>query len=103
LPCKKDKVLPLVRGNGDTVGLRIPDLLSTFQIIDAVGVPLVGTSANFHGKPSVTKWKDLDPELVKLVDFVLQENSLGSKSSTVIDCSVSPWKILREGAVQVNI
>lgn len=103
LSCNKEKVLPQVRGNGDTVGLRIPDLLSTFQIIDSVGVPIVGTSANFHGKPSVTKWKGLDPELVKFVDFVLEEDSLGSQSSTVIDCSKSPWKILREGAVSIHV
>lgn len=103
LPCKKEKVLPQVRGNGDTVGLRIPDMLSTFQIVDRVGVPLVGTSANFHGKPSVTTWKDLDPKLVELVDYILPEDSLGSQSSTVIDCSVSRWKILREGAVKIYL
>ena len=101
LKAKKERVLPLVRGDGDTVGLRIPDLLSTFQIIEQLGVPLVGTSANFHGNPSVTKWKDLDPELVKLVDYVLEEDSLGGVASTVVDCSKNPWKILRQGAVVI--
>lgn len=103
LPCKKGKVLPLVRGDGDTLGVRIPDLLSTFQIIETLGVPIVGTSANFHGKPSVTKWTDLDSELVKLVDYVLEEDSLGGKPSTVVDCSKEPWKILREGIVRIEV
>lgn len=103
LNAKKEKVLPLVRGDGDTVGLRIPDMLSVFQIIDRLGVPIVGTSANFHGKPSVAKWQELDPELVKLVDFVLEEDSLGGTASTVVDCSVYPWKILRQGAVNIQI
>lgn len=103
LPANKSMVLPLVRGDGDSIGVRIPDLVSTFQIIEKLGIPIVGTSANFHGNPSVTKWKDLDPKLVKLVDYVMEENSLGGVASTVIDCSVTPWKILREGAVKLTL
>lgn len=99
LPCKKEKVSALVRGDGDSLGVRIPDFLSVYQIIETLGVPIVGTSANFHGNPSVTKWKDLDPQLVKLCDYTLEEDSLGGVSSTVIDCSKDPWKILRRGAV----
>lgn len=99
LPCKTEKVLPLVRGKGNTLGVRIPDFLPTFQIIEKLGVPIVGTSANFHGNLSVSKFKNLDPELVKLVDYVLQEDSLGSMSSTVVDCSKEPWKIVRQGSV----
>lgn len=102
LPAKKEKVLPLVRGNGGTLGLRIPDLLPTFQIIEKVGVPIVGTSANFHGQPSATRFQDLDPELIKLVDFVLEKDSLGGVASTVVDCSQEPWKILRQGAVTLR-
>lgn len=100
---KNEKVLPLVRGDKDTVGVRIPDMLSTFQVIEKLGVPIVGTSANFHGKPSVSKYKDLDPELVKLVDYVLEEDALGSMSSTVVDCSTDSWKVLREGAVKLEL
>lgn len=103
LPCQKEKVLPLVTGSTNLLGLRIPNFPPLFQIIDKVGVPIVGTSANFHGHLPVSKYKDLDPELVKMVDYVLEEDSLGSESSTVIDCSKNPWKILRQGAVQVHI
>lgn len=103
LPCKEEKVLPLVRGSSSTLGVRMPDFLPLFQIIEKVGVPIVGTSANFHGLPSVSKWKDLDPDLVGLSDYVLKEDSLGSKSSTVVDCSKEPWTILRPGAVELTI
>jgi L-threonylcarbamoyladenylate synthase len=103
LKAKKEKVLPLVRGDGDTVGVRIPDSVSIFQIIEEVGVPITGTSANFHGLPSVKNWKELDPELVQLVDYVLEEDSLGGTASTVVDCSGEDWKILRQGAVQIEL
>lgn len=103
LPCEKEKVLSLVRGDGDSVGFRIPDMPSVYEIIERVGVPIVGTSANFHGNPSVTKYQDLDPNLVALVDFVLPEDSLGGVASTVLDCSTTPWKILRKGAVDLQL
>ncbi|HYK08116.1 MAG TPA: L-threonylcarbamoyladenylate synthase [Candidatus Eisenbacteria bacterium] len=103
IKAKKEKVLPLVRGDGDTVGVRIPDSVSLFQIIEEVGVPITGTSANFHGLPSVKNWKDLDPRLVQLVDYVLEEDSLGGTASTVVDCSEENWKILRQGAVTIKL
>lgn len=103
LSCKTEKVLPLVRGLSDTLGIRIPNFPSLLHIIDRVGVPIVGTSANFHGLPSVSTYKDLDSELVKLVDYVLPQDSLGSMSSTVVDCSKPPWKILRQGAVRIHV
>jgi L-threonylcarbamoyladenylate synthase len=103
LPCKDEKVLPLVRGSSHTLGIRIPNFPLLFQIIDQLGVPIVGTSANFHGLPSVSLYQDLDPQLVALVDYVLEENSLGITSSTVIDCSKHPWKILRQGAVMLDV
>jgi len=102
LKAKEDKVAPLVRGLRDTIGVRIPDLLSTFQIIEELGVPIVGTSGNFHGQPVVSRYKDLDPKLIKLVDAVLEEDSLGDMASTVVDCTKEPWKIIRQGAVILN-
>jgi len=103
LKAEKEKVLPLVRGDEETIGIRIPNYPELREIINEVGVPIVGTSANFHGGFSVAKYKDLDPNLVKLVDFTLPEDSLGGVASTVIDCSSDPWKILREGAVAVKL
>ncbi|HVF69350.1 MAG TPA: L-threonylcarbamoyladenylate synthase [Xanthomonadales bacterium] len=117
LPCKTEKVPDLVRGGGDTLGLRMPDSSLIQEIIKEVGVPIIGTSANFAGGPSPYKFEDLDPELVKLVDYVLQFNShprpdRGSMDSrlrgndnisTVIDCSTMPWKILRNGAIKISI
>lgn len=103
LPCKKEKVLPLIRGNGDTIGLRIPDYPMIRSIIENLNTPIVGTSANFHGKPSAVKAEDLDEELIKLVDYVVPGDALGGQSSTVIDCSTENWKILRQGAVKVEL
>lgn len=109
LPCKTDKVSSLVRGGGDTLGLRMPNHEVLLSILKEVGVPIIGTSANFAGEKTPYRLEDLDQELVKLADFTLRDSSPTAqndnfgKASTVVDCTVSPWKILRSGATRVNI
>jgi L-threonylcarbamoyladenylate synthase len=103
LRAKIQKVPELVRGGGDTLGVRMPNHPLTLDLIGKVGTPIVGTSANFAGGETPYFYEDLDPELVKLVDYVLPGECNLRQASTVIDCTVSPWKILREGAVEISI
>jgi len=86
-----------------TIGVRSPNHEIMQTLIREVGVPLVGTSANFHGKKTPFKAEDLDPHLVSLVDYVVPGESFGMMASTIIDCSIKPWKIIRKGAVDVHI
>lgn len=116
LPCRKEKVPALVRGGSENLGVRMPNHPIALEIIKKVGVPILGPSANFHGDTTPFCFKDLDKELVKLVDFVVQgENCIKQPAShvsqpagdagiasTVIDCSIKPWKILRQGGVKIT-
>lgn len=101
LQCIKEKVPELVRGGRNTLGVRIPNHEIILRIISKVGVPVLGPSANFHGKKTPYEFKDLDPDLAKLVDYVVDGECLLKKPSTVIDCSKRPWQIIREGAVRI--
>lgn len=103
LPCKTEKVPNLVRGGGETLGIRMPNHKITLLLIEGVGVPILGPSANFYGKETPYEFKDLDPELLKLVDYVVEGETQTGKTSTVIDCSIKPWKILREGAIKLAL
>lgn len=95
--CKKNLVYSPIRGGGDTVGLRMPDHPAILKIIEEAGVPILGPSANFHGDPTPYSIGDLNPELVKLVDMVVPGQCKTKQASTVIDCSVTPYKIIRQG------
>ncbi len=101
-PCKVDITPPLVRGGGTTLGVRMPDHELALELIKEVGVPILGPSANFHGFKTPYDLSDLDPELTKLVDFVVTGETKTKNSSTVIDCSKSTWKILRQGSIKIN-
>jgi L-threonylcarbamoyladenylate synthase len=98
--CIKMKVPELVRGGGDSLGVRIPNHQTILAIIKRIGVPILGPSANFHGEKTPYSFEDIDKELVKQIDYVIEDTCDMKKVSTLIDCTVSPWKILREGAVK---
>ncbi len=96
------KVDPLVRGGRRTLGIRVPNHKTALLLVKEVGVPLLGPSANFQGEKTPFRFEDLNPDLISQVDLLLSGNTGGyKKPSTIIDCSVKPWKILRKGAVEI--
>lgn len=101
LRCNRVNVPLLVRGGGKTVGVRIPNHSITRALIRGTGVGILGPSANFHGANTPYRFEDLDPELIKLVDYVLPGDCPLGKASTVIDCSKKHWKIVRQGAISL--
>lgn len=97
------KVPLLVRGGGETLGVRIPDNKVIRTIITEVGVPILGPSANFSGEKTPFRFADLNPKLVNLVDYVLNgEINSEDNVSTIIDCTITPWKIIRQGAIKIR-
>lgn len=99
--CQKNLVPSLVRAEGETLGVRLPDHQVTLGLVKGVGVPILAPSANFAGESPPFKFSDLNPELVKLVDFVLRAPcGKYKKTSTVIDCAKKPWQILREEVIK---
>jgi len=103
LPCLSDNVASLVLGGGKTIGLRIPNHSVAREIIRGVGEGIIGCSANFAGDATPYTFEDLDPELITLVDCVVSGKATLQQTSTVVDCSVEPWKILREGAIKLDL
>ena len=75
---------------------------AAFELIEAVGCPLATTSANISGLQAPGAFDALDPRLAARVGVVVPDDTDDDKSgvaSTVLDCTVNPPRILREGAV----
>lgn len=98
-PCDINRIYSPIRGGGNTIGLRMPNHQTTLAIITGVGVPVLGPSANFHGMETPYRFKQLDPELCALVDLVVPGQCQTGGISTVVDCSVTPYTIVRQGKV----
>lgn len=102
LRCNRVKVPSLVRGGGENLGIRIPDNKIIKTIISKVGKPILAPSANFSGDKTPYRFEELDKKLVELADFVISGATNGERlASTVLDCTVKPWKIIREGVVHI--
>jgi len=100
-PCDIDKIYSPIRGGGDTVGIRMPDHSDILTVIAAVGVPVLGPSANMHGEKTPFSVDELDLKLVEQVDYVLPGTCTKRQVSTVVDCTRDPYSILRQGVVRI--
>lgn len=100
--CQTKQIPSLVRGGGKTIGLRMPDHQTALQLIHEVGVPILGPSANFSGHVTPFSVQELDPNLILLVDGVVDGFcSPARQASTVIDCTETPPTVLRQGATTI--
>ena len=84
-------------GDGTTVGVRCPDHELIRALCRSVG-PLATTSANRHGRPTPSTAQEAAAELGG-VDLVVDGGHLPGTPSTVVDCTVDPVCVLREGAI----
>ncbi|MEJ5375839.1 MAG: L-threonylcarbamoyladenylate synthase [bacterium] len=99
LPAKKGLPEALI-GPGGGVGVRWSSHALAQALVKEVGSPVVGTSANPSGGPSAILIEEIPHTLLNSVDGVLDGGRLsGGPPSTVLDCTVEPFKILRHGAV----
>lgn len=82
-----------------TVALRMPDDEVALALLKRTG-PLAVSSANRHGKPAATTVLSAATQLGDSVEVYLDGGeSRGGVSSTILDATVEPAVILREGAI----
>jgi len=101
---KKEGVLPsIVTAGMDSVGIRIPNHEVALKIISACGGLLIGTSANISGHKPPRTAEEAIAELGDLVDLIIDSGPapLG-KPSTVVNLTVSPPVIEREGVIKAE-
>ena len=88
-------------GPGGTVGLRCPDDRFVRDLARRVG-PLATTSANRHGEPTPHTGRDAVASLDGEVDLLVAGGPCVGVASTVVDCTVDPPDVLREGALSLD-
>jgi L-threonylcarbamoyladenylate synthase len=69
-----------------TLGVRIVKEPFCFKLMERMKKPLVSTSANISGQPTPIAFKDISPEILKGVDYVvnLYQDKIAGKPSTII-------------------
>lgn len=87
-------------GNGETIGVRIPDNEFCLELAKSFGKPFTATSANKAGTDPESNIQKVIEQLGRSVDLVVDGGVLPmSAPSTVVNLISSVPIILREGAI----
>jgi len=83
----------------NTLGIRIVKEPFCFKLMERMKRPLVSTSANISGEPTPMNFKEISPEIIKGVDYVvnLHHNKVCKKPSAIIKLTLdSQVKVIRK-------
>jgi L-threonylcarbamoyladenylate synthase len=98
-----DKVPSVVTGGGRTVGIRMVGHPVARDLLEELGAPIAGTSANLHCEPATSRFNAISPKLLEQVDVALDAGLCGRDvPSTVLDVTCDPPRLVRLGAVSVQ-
>ncbi|MCG9792427.1 L-threonylcarbamoyladenylate synthase [Flavobacterium algicola] len=69
-----------------TLGIRVVKEPFCFKLMERMKKPLVSTSANISGQPTPKSFKEINPVIIKGVDYVvnLHKEKVSGKPSTII-------------------
>jgi L-threonylcarbamoyladenylate synthase len=100
---KSKKVPDIVTANGKTIAVRIPAHPVPVTLINRLGAPIIGTSANLSGKPSPVTAAEVRAQLGDKVDLIIDGGRCpGGEASTIVDMTGEMPVLLREGPVSFD-
>lgn len=91
-------------GPGNTVAVRQPADPLYCEVLTAFKSPLVSTSANLRGGGPCLRGSEAAEAFLDKVDVVVDSGVAASDSpSTIVDTTVSPMQIIRQGKLRVEL
>ncbi|MBN1503535.1 MAG: threonylcarbamoyl-AMP synthase [Candidatus Eisenbacteria bacterium] len=92
-----------VVGPGDTVAVRCPRDRNCAEVLRKLEAPVVSTSANSTGGAPCLTGADAAANFLDRVDMVVDSGPAASEvPSTVVDLTVRPHRVLRQGTLRVD-
>lgn len=97
------QLAPQVTAGLKTIAIRCPAHQTALKILNKLSFPLVAPSANRSGTVSPTRAIDVAHSLGDEVDMIIADKNITvGLESTILDLSVSPPVILRQGAISAD-
>lgn len=96
---KPRNVAPNIIADDQSLAVRIVKEPFCYKLMERMKRPLVSTSANVSGQPTPKSFKEISPEIIKGVDYVvnLHREKICDKPSTIIKLTLdSKVKIIRK-------
>jgi L-threonylcarbamoyladenylate synthase len=100
----RPSVSPRITAMSGTVAVRVPAAHTCLRLLETLGVPLVGTSANRSGRPPANTAQGALEELGADIDAVLEDDVAvaGGPASTVVSLTGPQPVIHRRGAISAD-
>jgi tRNA threonylcarbamoyl adenosine modification protein (Sua5/YciO/YrdC/YwlC family) len=98
LPATRETPRRLQHPQRRTIGVRIPDHIVPRLLLAELGEPIMSSTLLLPGEATpLNDGREIRTRLEHQIDAVLDSGSCGMEPSTVVDLSVSPPVILRQG------
>lgn len=96
-----DAVPRVIVAGHATVAVRVPNSYACLQVLQFLGEPVTGTSANLSGQPSATTAAEAIRQLGAAIDAIVVDDAalLHPRASTVAELDGGVLTIHREGAI----
>ena len=87
---------------GETLSVRVPDHPIALELLRRTG-PLATTSANRHGEQPAGTAAEVAAALNGEIDGIVDGGRCGGLPSTIIDCTTTTPRVLREGPIPATV
>jgi L-threonylcarbamoyladenylate synthase len=93
------KVPLKVTGNTGRLAIRQANAPVLTAILEQIGQPLIATSANISGQPTLSSGIDLFATMDGRVDLVLDGGICAGQGPTTVDITEPAWRVIKEGII----
>jgi L-threonylcarbamoyladenylate synthase len=93
-------ISPLLTADTDKIGVRFSSHSLATDLARSIERPITGTSSNISGKPPCIRADEVYDSFGESIDLILDNGpTAGGKGSTILDVTVNPCIVIREGMV----
>jgi len=90
----------MLLGEADKIAIRVSSHPIAQALTEWLNAPITSTSANISGAQSPCTAEEVSSQLENKIDLLLDGGrTQGEKPSTIIDVTVSPPRLIRDGAI----
>lgn len=96
---KPRNVAKNIISSDNSLGIRLVKEPFCFKLMERMKKPLVSTSANISGQPTPKSFKEISPEIINGVDYIvnLHKDKIAGKPSTIIKLTLdNQVKVIRK-------
>ena len=96
---KPRNVAKNIIASDNSLGIRLVKEPFCFKLMERMKKPLVSTSANISGQPTPKSFKEISPEIINGVDYIvnLHKDKIAGKPSTIIKLTLdNQVKVIRK-------